>query len=452
MRVRDFIAAALMGVAAATCVPAAAGPAVQTAAGGDSAGFGPPPAYALEDLDRRTQGDMPGEDMLFAFAVIADSHIRIITSDDFRYLKAVSISRQLLANFVSDINKHTPPVDFVVHLGDVTDQGTPEEFSRTAAILENLNCPIYPVVGNHDNFTSDNKQGWLDCFGLDSTHYSFDRFGVNFIVIDCTLQPYVPPYVHCHAVERAWVEHELAKDPGKPAIILSHYNMWERGWCATFDTTCHYQEYTGIDYLKEILVHAGNVVAVLNGHVHANRWGVHDGIYYIDINATLVGRPSIRYFYVYPDRIEVDYEYISNDVLFNHVQALCPFCTQCFDPDRVCDFIDGTRADKKFTIPYTRPVASVEPGAAADFEFDVYRCEDGRLKAVVKSPAAGVTDISIHDVLGRRLDRRRMYKGGESLEVDLLSEMPSISGLGGGIYFVSATLGEATRTRKLPLY
>ncbi|MGD9402579.1 MAG: metallophosphoesterase, partial [bacterium] len=341
MRVSGFrsVNAALPFILALiTCTPA-----VLAAAGAfeisleDSTGFGPPPAYDLRDLDRKTRTDLPGADMLFSFAIIADSHIRPYGYDSTYYIKANSISRELLANFVRDINDHLPRVDFVVHLGDVTDNGSVDEFEWAGSILDSLECPLYPVVGNHDNFQSDDKQAFKDCFGLDSTHYSFDYFDMHFIVIDCTLQPYVPPRVHCHAVERAWVEQDLAANPDKPTIVLSHYNMWERGWCATFDTTCHYQEYEGVAYLRQILEEAGNVVAVLNGHVHANRVEVHNGIYYLDINATLVGRPSVRYFYVYQERIDVDYEYISDDSLFNHVQALCGRCTACFDPDLVCD-------------------------------------------------------------------------------------------------------------------
>ncbi len=426
---------ALGFVAVLAC--AAAGAAFESP-GADSSGFGPPPAHGPGDPGRK----MP---------VIADSHVTPHMADDYRYIKASSISRELLANFVGDINRHVPPVDFAAHLGDVTEHGIAGEFAEARVILDSLRCPLYPVVGNHDNFQSDAKQAWMDCFGLDSTHYAFDYYGMHFIVIDCTLQPYVPPRVHCHAVERAWVQQDLAANADKPAIILSHYNMWERGWCATFDTTCHYQEYEGMAFLREILEEAGNVVAVINGHVHANRVEVHNGIYYIDINATLVGRPSIRYFYVYPDRIEVDYEYISDDGLFGHVQGLCPSCMYCFDPYAVCDFIDGEEGDKRFTIPYGAQAAGVECGVPRAFDLDIVRDGAGRLLARIAGGREGIVALAVYDVRGRRIEASKVYKDEGAVVIDLGRELPGLADISGGVYFVSATIGGTTRTSKLPL-
>ncbi len=94
------------------------------------------------------------EEPLFVFATIADSHITSTFFDDHRYLKALSISRKLLANVVRDINAYCPMVDFVVHLGDITDFGTASEFDNARRILDELRCPLFPVVGNHDNFSA----------------------------------------------------------------------------------------------------------------------------------------------------------------------------------------------------------------------------------------------------------------------------------------------------------
>lgn len=391
------------------------------------------------------------EDHLFAFAVIADSHIGIATSDDNRYIKAQSISRPLLANFVRDINNHIPPVDFAVHLGDITEFGTVQDFNWASIVLDSLECPLYPVVGNHDNFQGDYKQNFLEFSGLDSTHYAFEYQGINFIAIDCTLPRYLPPYVHCDYVVRTRTARDLASKPDMPAIILSHYNLWERYWNAEFDTTKSYAEYEGVQWLRDVLEDAGNVVAVINGHVHANRVEVHNGIYYIDVNATLVGRPSIRYFYVYVDRIEVDYEYISEQTLFDHVQGLCPWCLSCFNPDSVCAFVDGSEEDKRFTMYYERQSAGVEPRAPVAFELDIMRDGRGRLMASVTSEHRGVLDLSLYDVRGRCVDECRLYKGSERVTVDLGRELPALEGLPAGIYFISAALGGGVRNSKVPI-
>jgi len=271
-------------------------------------------------------------------------------------MMALNLSSRLLVTYVSDVNSHTPPVDFVFQLGDLTDNGKPEEFAIARAIFDSLRCPLYPIVGNHDNMQSDNKQGWKDFAGRDSTNYAFDHSGFHFIVIDCTVDPYVAPRVHCDSTLLVWVARDLATNSDKPTFIISHFNMWERSWNAYFAIGGGYKEYKGMPSLRDILTAAGNVVAVINGHVHANRVEVHDGIYYIDIGATLVGRPSIRYFYVFPDKVEVTYAYLSDAGLSGRVEDLARQCHQCFDPTKVSDFIDGNDSDKRFTIPVKIPV------------------------------------------------------------------------------------------------
>ncbi len=294
------------------------------------------------------------EQPLFVFATIADSHIISTLFDDHRYLKALSISRELLTAVVMDINAYRPKVDFVVHLGDITDFGRATEFDNAKRILGKLRCPLFPVVGNHDNFMSDNKRGWKKFAGRDSTAYAFDYKGFHFIVIDCTPNPYTPSKIGCDAALREWVRQNLAANHDKPTILFSHYNLVERYWNAVFDTVSHYPEYAGMADLRATLEEAGNVIAVINGHVHANRVEIINGIYYIDIGATLVGIPSIRYFHVYPSRIEVTYEYISDIDLRQHVASLCRECCCCFDRNRVCDFIDGHPEDKTFAIAFSR--------------------------------------------------------------------------------------------------
>jgi predicted phosphodiesterase len=301
--------------------------------------------------------DVPPDGLLFVFAAIGDSHIvgPIRTAAyDFSGrsgMMALNLSDRLLARYVGDINSHIPAVDFTFQLGDLTDNGKRTEFATARAILDSLHCPLYPVVGNHDNMQSDDKRGWRDFAGRESTDYSFDRDGFHFIVIDCTADPYVPPYVVCDSTLQLWIARDLALNSDKPTFVISHFNMWERSWNSHFELGEGYKEYEGMARLRDILERAGNVVAVINGHVHANRVEVHNGIYYIDVGATLVGRPSIRYFYVFPERIEVTYAYLSDATLSGRVEDLARRCYRCFDPAGVVDFIDGTDADKRFSVP-----------------------------------------------------------------------------------------------------
>jgi predicted phosphodiesterase len=297
---------------------------------------------------------------LFAFAVIGDSHVSTSTVFDSKYIKANDRSAALLAAYVKDINQRVPPVSFVVHLGDITDTGAEAEFDLAAGILDDLKAPLYLAVGNHDNFRSDDKREWKKLAGRDSTTYAFDFRGFHFLVIDCTENPYEAGGVSADGNLREWVRRDLARSREMPAIVFSHYNMWERLWNSQFDTTNHYQEYKGMRELRKVLEDAGNVAAVINGHVHANRVEVRGGIYYVDIGATSVGRPSVRYFSVYPDRVESDFAYISDGELLDYVVEVSRECASCFDHEKVADYADGGVADKRFTIAL-KPAAVPAP-------------------------------------------------------------------------------------------
>jgi hypothetical protein len=282
---------------------------------------------------------------VFVFAVLADPHVPdsrgFPPGDDYLHLKALSVAEALLANCVEDINNHYPKVSFTMVLGDLSDVGKPWELQRAAEILANLDAPYYPVVGNHDNFQDDNKRAWKDAFGFDSTDYMFRHGGFNFIVIDPTLDPFEPPdrMVLFDEDIRAYVRSILDAEPEAPTFLFNHYPLLNRCWDASFRVyrkiglncvaSCaepisedappeprgypplldmpYYRVYEGGRELRSVLEDHGNVIAAVNGHVHANRREVLNGITYIDIAATLVGKPSVRYFYVHDHRIEVDF-------------------------------------------------------------------------------------------------------------------------------------------------
>jgi calcineurin-like phosphoesterase family protein len=334
---------------------------------------------------------LTGSEPLFVFAAIGDAHIvddRMVPGFDNRgYLTAGSIAKELLMNYVNDINNHNPRVDFTIVLGDISDKGKSWELRKAKEILGNLTSPYYPVVGNHDNFQDDDKAAWKAAFGYDSTHYVFEYRGFKFIIIDPTLNPYDPPdhIVRFDESTINWVRSELIKDPQEPTFLVNHYNLLTECWNAQFQTfaevgqkcltakgrsateyqvstrTVHpgdsepaqyYRVWDGGEELRTVLENYGNVVASINGHVHANRIENLNGITYVSVGATLVGRPSVRYFCVYPGRVEVDYQYISDRTLFDHVSNMCPNCSQCSSPGSVCSFIDGQVSDRRSTIVF----------------------------------------------------------------------------------------------------
>lgn len=408
-----------------------------------------PRAWSLGD-------DVPPEDCLFVFATIGDSHIEPAGPADYCYAKASHKSIAILETYVEDINAHIPPVDLVIHLGDITEFGTPVEFTLAGDILGGLDCPLHSVPGNHDNFQDDGKQAFKDFAGVDSTSYSFDYMNAHFVIVDCTLDPFVPPYVRCGPAILEWVETDLAASYPAPSFVICHYNLLERGWNAKFDTTEHYEEYEGMADLRGVLERAGNVVAVINGHVHASRAEVHNGIYYIDVGATLVGDPLIRYFYVCGDRTEATYRYISDPVLRSAAVSLCSQCICCSDRENTCRFIVGLESDKCFRMPFDIPIthtAGDDPTLPSGDHSPVRILLGHEGHCRIETDGPGQLSLCLYDVLGRSLGGHSVRVGERDVEVNLPACFPSLSALPGGVYFLYASIGGRASAAKvfLPL-
>ncbi len=99
------------------------------------------------------------------FAVISDSH---------QWLND-------LTKEVDDINAKSDSIDFVVHLGDVTDFGATQEFQWTREKLQKLKRPFVVLLGNHDCLGTGN-QTYEVVFG--KPDFSFIAGRVKFLCLN----------------------------------------------------------------------------------------------------------------------------------------------------------------------------------------------------------------------------------------------------------------------------
>lgn len=79
-------------------------------------------------------------------AQISDTHIMASDNADSRTVGRIEALRRCVA----DINALDPQPDAVIHTGDMTQDGKPEEFAVAQAILADLKMPVYPTPGNRD--------------------------------------------------------------------------------------------------------------------------------------------------------------------------------------------------------------------------------------------------------------------------------------------------------------
>lgn len=216
----------------------------------------------------------------------------------------------VLADAVRDVNLLEP--DMVMTVGDLingyntTDKWL-EQCREFKGIMNELRCPWFPVVGNHDVYwrgpgrpEREHEANYEMHFG--PLWYAFKHKGCWFIALHSD-EPnpvtgemnFNKPENHAMSEEQfTWLKETLAKAKGAPHVFLFlHHPRWTKG--------SNYGD--SWDRVHKLLVDAGNVTAVFAGHIHRMRYDPRDGIEYVTL-ATVGGHqdgkvPSVGWLHHY---------------------------------------------------------------------------------------------------------------------------------------------------------
>ena len=80
-------------------------------------------------------------------AQISDLHIR----DHMGLFGGLVDTSETLRKAVQLLNSLEPQPDVILATGDLTDDGTKEQYSQLLEIISSLNAPLLPLPGNHDD-------------------------------------------------------------------------------------------------------------------------------------------------------------------------------------------------------------------------------------------------------------------------------------------------------------
>ena len=205
----------------------------------------------------------------FRFAWISDNHL---------YPKDVNtrfVDKTVRA--VKDVAALNPPVDFLIHGGDLAQLGDPVELELGSGILKELKVTRHHIPGEHDWYL-DMGEKWSSLFG--KPNWTFDHKGVRFIGLDtvsrgpdywtakkmspkermghmATLDGSVAgPWAGVGRDQLEWLNRTLSKWPkDKPVVIFSHnplyeyyppWNFWVRDWREVNEVLKPYSNVTNI--------------------------------------------------------------------------------------------------------------------------------------------------------------------------------------------------------------
>lgn len=139
-----------------------------------------------------------------------------------------------LRNAIACVNRFAPMIEAVFITGDLTDEGTAEEYDHLAEILSELRRPYYLAMGNHDDRAA--LRAAFPDHGYLVAEPDFVQYSVTLgtgaaawevTVLDSTT-PGRPDGALC-ARRLEWLDRTLAADAETPALVMQHHPPFETG-------------------------------------------------------------------------------------------------------------------------------------------------------------------------------------------------------------------------------
>lgn len=200
-----------------------------------------------------------------------------------------------LGAFINAMNAW--PADLVIELGDFVNGWVvlgiepgnpyriPQILEEAEAIYSRFDGPRYHVIGNHDVYNL-SKEEYLERVNITSTYYSFDAGAYHVVILDVQYDEGGNDLAYTYTgvrgfvpkTEMEWLQEDLA-ETDRPTIVCVHQMLdtepTEAGWTLIGNAV----------EVRALLAESGVVIAVFQGHDHANRYSLIDGIHYITFKA-----------------------------------------------------------------------------------------------------------------------------------------------------------------------
>ena len=192
----------------------------------------------------------------FKFIHITDTHIGSANGN--KYSPAI----------VQDILTNYQDAGFIVHGGDITELGMPQEYQHYLEIIKPLKQPIYYLPGNHESRWTDAGKGYFKSF-FGPTYTSWDYQGVHFIALDTSIAQGQHGSLDKEMLE--WLKKDLAKvEKTVPVIMFAHHPVF-------FDEAIDATKFMDNDWDLWPIVKDYNIAGIFTGHGHKDLfWSVNE--------------------------------------------------------------------------------------------------------------------------------------------------------------------------------
>lgn len=172
-----------------------------------------------------------------------------------------------LENCIQAVNSIVPPPDLVVHTGDITHNGSSEEYRAAKALLDTLSAPYVVLAGNRDS-RAELMDEFSDHVFVQAddkfVQYSVEDYPVRLIAID-TVSSASKGALCAERLQH--IDHMLATDTGKPVVVFMHHNPFE---ATEIPDPFQFEDWTDVEKLLEIFSRYSRIHGIYCGHIHRN--------------------------------------------------------------------------------------------------------------------------------------------------------------------------------------
>lgn len=211
--------------------------------------------------------------MTFKVTQISDTHLSLdhpARTDDLRACIEV-------------INQQGRLPDLVVHTGDVTHNGSPEEYAVAAELFEQLPCPVYAIPGNRDK-----RENFRQCFAAagflqpdnDFLQYTVDTPGYRLVFLDTLCNDSNKGEFCGERLDQ--LKTMLDKDAGvRRIIVFMHHAPFE---AHEIPDPRQFVDWSEVMAFGKVICEHHAIERIICGHVHRNIEAV--------VSADIVGADS----------------------------------------------------------------------------------------------------------------------------------------------------------------
>ncbi|MEW2312346.1 phosphodiesterase [Streptomyces sp. NPDC006864] len=191
-------------------------------------------------------------------AHLSDTHLRVNETDH--------PAEHGLATALDRLGRFDTPVTAVIVTGDLTHDGSPNQYRQFERLLDRAQVPVLLVKGNHDRdegirAAALHPRAVGPAAPEGAFQYVANLGGLRVVVCDTTV-----PGEHWGLLDGerlAWLCETLAAEPGRPTVVAMHHPPIEVG--------IPYLDEIGLlnrAKVAEVIAAAPQVLGVLAGHVH----------------------------------------------------------------------------------------------------------------------------------------------------------------------------------------